>query len=741
MRVIADDMTYNLKNDKAFAELRSKLKGTRKGTQAAKLYKEARSLTSGLRSIDKDLHNQYANLTTKQKVKLMQDYSNHDLMEKVIDYELATTVGANLTNSIKKFRATAEGLSIDASSVAKTVQDDVSSMITKFHNAIYANLTGIQKQAQHWILAGGLIDWAKAVNENFKNDTKKGIKFLKSPSSKSFKAKAFKSYLHYKEQTILDAFKKDEAEEIKAKDPIFYNNLARDRRDMLRGYKDYRIEKTYFKRQWQAWGRSDGKTALTAYDITFSVHFDVNTTTTPPKVTCTSLSKSEEKKQNNTIRTKKVGDRLFMRLMWTQLLLQLFEGNSPKAVSRRDRFIKYDVNADRIASGIGKGLGALEAKFKASPKISVFFSSHILLRDLIKLEHAFETPKRVFTRINQEFKRVNKAIQRESDFIKLLRQPVSVFSKKNFFRIESYKTNSLKILKLQAALAFDFDDTINNKGVKQIDTSRYDYMKKQAKSQDHTLSADYKKDMGAERAGDNLTIGQVLVSLEPGSTKDLGPVSEPTRNSSHSINNSVPSNNPVPKKGKFWKKLPQQKASNPADKKTATANLMLLWRNYKLVKHLSNKKSKAKELDDTAAKKADDDGLDFDSLTSQEIDTASRRVNREATRLDDDFDYLKGEFEVDEKAAENAIEAETEAIENQVLYEAEHGVVDKSDDLLPNNNILESARVETEEFGNSVIETTKKGKEYIGEDIEATEGEAALEAGAAEDIVGEAVML
>ena len=128
-------------------------------------------------------------------------------------------------------------------------------------------------------------------------------------------------YFLYRERQTLKKERYSLQEELKS-DTDLNNTTRKDYNKARADYKLYEKKKSYFNRQWNKWGRHDGKTALVAYDITFRPQFTVNLNTTPPTVTCSPLSSKTSKTVNANIKNKHVGYRFFMRLMWTQLWMQ-----------------------------------------------------------------------------------------------------------------------------------------------------------------------------------------------------------------------------------------------------------------------------------------------------------------------------------------------------------------------------------------------------------------------------------
>jgi hypothetical protein len=449
------------------------------------------------------------------------------------------------------------------------------------------------------------------------------------------------------------------------------------------------------------------------------------------------------------------------------------------------QLIKHDVSGmdlltreiehSQLASDVHDRLELVE---KMNGEASSFLSSHIVLKDLIevedggrirsfkqsaelKLQSLANRVRQVRTgiRVVREYAplarqyaphRVNKALRREDDFIKLMNVQISEFDKSNFELFEDQKFSNLKLLKLQAALAYDFDETVTvNKGSTKIEPSRYQMMKKNASTHNKNLTADYKNDQQEEAAGDDLTVGEVLQSVEVapsktsphtlkhqwsainGSNSTISSGSGSATNSSStkgatgsdtSGGSSTAKGGSSSKLGKFWIKFPYHSSS--ASTRKTTANLLLLWRNHELIKRLTNKKGKAAEAES-----------DFEAMTSKEVPAAERRLNREAIRLDDDLDLFKHEVELDEKVAEDAVKAETKEIEADLQSITDHGKTNKGDDILPDGEKTESI-VELDEFANGVIQTAHTDAvEGVTSTIDETEAQAAVDEETGEALV------
>jgi hypothetical protein len=801
-RIIADDAVRNLKNDKAFVGFRQMFTAT----EEWKIYEHMLSLKPGIKAlknalktevneINVGMHNQYKALTKKQQAKLILDYQHNELGVAIIKHEKTTLLGQKVEKQLKQVKKEIEFIPGIGHTSIKQIKGDIQETLTGFQAYLKSRQSGMQKKAQAWALDGGLLKWAQNVDKTFVKDAKEAEKFLQSPQGEVVKAKALESYFVYKNRhtykKIINTKHEDlqkRTDEIKEslEDDSSFVDSVKAYRTARKEYKAYRREKAYLLRQWKKWGIRDGKIALTAYDITFGVEFTVNYDTTPPTVTCSNLKASESKQQNKYITSKHIGKRFFMRLMWTQILTNKDELTSINEVRvKTAQLIKQDVSGiylltrevehSQLASDVQDRLELVE---KMNREASSFFSSHIVFKDLLevedggkirsfkqsaelKLQSLANRVRQVRTgiRLIREYAplarqyapdRVNKALKREDDFVKLMNVQISEFDKSNFELFEAQKFSNLKLLKLQAALAYDFDDTVTvNKGSTKIEPSRYQMMKKNASTHNKNLTSDYKEDQQEEAAGDDLTIGQVLQSVEVapsktsphtlkhqwsainGSNSTISSGSGSANNSSSSKGatgsdtsggSSTANGGSSSNLGKFWIKFPYHSSSTPTRK--TTANVLLLWRNYELIKRLTNKKGKAAEAES-----------DFEAMTSKEVPAAERRLNREAIRLDDDLDLFKHEVELDEKVAEDAVKAETKEIEADLQSITDHGKTNKGDDILPDGEKTESI-VELDEFANGVIQTAQTDAvEGVTSTIDETEAQAAVDEETGEALV------
>ena len=423
--------------------------------------------------------------------------------------------------------------------------------------------------------------------------------------------------------------------------------------------------------------------------------------------------------------------------------------------------------------------------------------------------------------------RAPKAIKKEFDFMQLMNTQVSVFNKSNFKKFEDlngnsqiYKTHQsaleahgitpVKLLCVQSALAYDFDPqvttTTNNKGntTTTISDSRFqDFKKRQKKTE---LGSDYVTDRTEEKDGDNLTTGQVLYSAQTtqqanienassGSNQPKSQSSTDSRTSGGSSSRQAFSaitedwktfitNRQVKTSGSrstdedrdgssdadthssaFWFKLPHNSSgSRDSTTKKTKSNLLQLYRQYKMIKHITHKAEKdgAKAEKDGAKTGEESDGLDFDSLISGEtgietkalnfdslvsedsgattrslnrkalrldddaLDKATRSINREAIKLDDTIDFVDNEVATDEKIAENTIQQDTVSIEQDAVNKAEQDLIDKTEDIDPSSGTLQPLD-EIGEFRNAVIDTASDDLSTMTDEV-STAADSDLEA-------------
>ena len=739
MRMITDGVVYNLKNDKAFVDFRQSYSTSKDVKIVLKAAGKAKVLAGTLRKISiaglmGDLQKQFKGLSFKQKAALINDYKHSALpWKEILTYE-KQYLGPKL-QQIEKILPIIPGILRTEVTELKSVMHQI---LVSTQEYIKSNQASMQKKAQTWLLSGALLTWAKEVDKTFWTSTKEGITFLRSPQSRVFQAKAMDDYFLYRERQTLKKERYSLQEELKS-DTDLNNTTRKDYNKARADYKLYEKKKSYFNRQWNKWGRHDGKTALVAYDITFRPQFTVNLNTTPPTVTCSPLSSKTSKTVNANIKNKHVGYRFFMRLMWTQLWMQSTKLRS----TTRDVVKRTDL---------------LILEIKSSKKVASFFASHIILKDLIKYEDG--------AKIKALKSAVKKAIHRETFFINLMNVQVSEINQKNFELFEAHQFTNIKMLELQAALAYDFDATTNSKGDKE--PSRYKEMKANAKKHNTYLTADYNADKAEQREDKQnkvpgLTIGQALMSVEvppttapPHTLKQQWSEIVPFKSSSNAGSGGTGGSTTQKSDSSIaasdiWIKLPHNSTSDPTHK--TTANIMMLWGQSKMIRHLTHKKEKAGEGEKVASEKgekvasekAENKGLDFDSLTTGEVDIAEHELNREAIRLDDDLNLFKDEIAEDEEITENIIETEIKTTEEDILSSVDHDLVNKGDELVPDQDGLDPV-TELSEFGNTLIDTeTKDVTDAIDKDVDSTvedaEAEAEADAEAAEIVVEEIALL
>jgi hypothetical protein len=747
MRILADDVVYNLRKDKAFVGFRQSFAESKSGKTlllAASLYgtsfyknteakvdERVKQFTAKLHhafaGLKTDLKHQIKGLTPMQKAVYIVDYKNNDFpWNKVLNYELSTSEGQKLKLKAKVLSR----LPGEAHHDLNELEQCVHLALTGFKNYISSRQSNMQKLAQAWALDGGLLAWAKGVDQEFVKSVKQGCRFIQSPQGTFFKAKALDAYFLYKE---LNPLKTDlQKARLTTNRAVVDTKAAYSR--ALGEYKSYKKERAHFQKQWNDWGKADGKEALTAYDITFRPQFVVDTSTIPPTVTCTTLSAKSAKRVNSNITSKKTGERFFMRLMWTQVLTQ--------SDSLGTEFVRSETimkTATKRADLIIRELKAIKPIQALSSKVSAYLASHILVKDMIVFEDGrkinaaklkLQTVKLKLQTLASRIEQIHhlvpaarihmtKAVRREKDFVQLMNVQVSDLNKTNFKIFEARKFNNIKLLEVQAALAYDFDDQVDGK---KVEPSRYQDWKTQTAKHHAKLSTDYKNDKTLEEQGADLTIEEVLVSAEPPPSQPSHPLMQKwssiyslsagkTRASSGSASGSsssqVSGDSKLPS---IWIRLPHQDNSDPSSNKR-TANLMLIWRNYKMLKHLYGKHfSKAKvetklaDGEDAAIAKGEDSGLDFDSLMSSDTGSITRKANREAIRLDNDFDLLKDEVATDVDIAVNRLDSAIETAEQQVVSEIDQDLLAKEADL-PHGQDLVKPESELSDVGDTIIET------------------------------------
>jgi len=245
--------------------------------------------------------------------------------------------------------------------------------------------------------------------------------------------------------------------------------------------------------------------------------------------------------------------------------------------------------------------------------------------------------------------------------------PVSIFNKTNYQIFESHQFTHLKIIELQAALEYDFALQGKNK----TDPSRIQEMIESMKKNNKTLYGDLSKDQTAERSGQNLTIGGILVSVMPSSSGNV-----PSNNSNKSFSRVANGGNTKP--------------SPPAPPKTNTANLLLLYRNYHLIKHILKPKDKeivVEKMDDTENEKLIDSYHDFKRKEMRLDDTVDEVENKLEEDFDEDIvkDVSKS---LDELEIDQEIQGGISEFDN-VVIDMEEDIVDEliTDETVLNDEI------------------------------------------------------
>ena len=807
MHIIAEDTYSNLKKDNTFANFRQSLLDSRYGDAYLKLaslygtsfYKELKpgikkdawifldtahdDVARGTSRLTSIITKQIEGLTVKQDVALKTDLDHHELWPVVFAYEkselveyapIYTRLSSSIRFTINRFRK---------------YRRFFKHSLVAFQHYLKNQQTSLQKKAQYWALHGGLLTWSQGVDKNFITTTKQLTKFLKSSQGQVFTAKAIRDYSIYRDKKLFE--KQFESRIISPLDSLLgQTKTTYDR--VLKRYQQYKREQGYISRQWNEWGKFDGKIALTAYDNTFRPQFTIDTATTPPTVTCSTLSHSEEKIVNANIKNKKIGKRFFERLLWTQYLNDTLDPKELESlqhrVSQDETFIHN--NTAHLVKSYKRLVDYKRALISGLPS---FLSSHTILVKFIEYDSSSKAIRlknkavddahkiqaissrakqiralapEIRLRVHKTLSNIPKEVRRETDFIKLMHVQISVFNKKNFDWFESLSSSSNiyvnhaeilsqhpeitskhKLLCFQAALAYDFDRQPSGKN--STSPSRYHGLKSYAKKHNLTLTSDYESDKAEEEQGDDLTIGQVLVSVEvPPST-----LKQQVKRILTNTEKEVPSNSSVDKgpvsgsgsesshTSKFWFKLPQGSGSTTQPKKTS-ANVLLIWRQYKLIKHLTKKTEKAE---------AKSEDISFDSLASGEyeaaerkiirktnrqalrldddaLDKATRSINREAIRLDDDIEFFDEEVSSAEELAESAVKDVAETLEKDAVHHVEHDLIDKGEDVEPGPDTLNPID-ELDDFANTIIEST----------AQEVSGAAESDAAAAEDDVSKQV--
>ena len=784
-----------------------------------------------MENIKQDLLAQAKGLTLQQKLAYYTDYENKEIpWGKIIDYDLKNTTTGKKISTLPEKLLSEVGMNIKKfDNIDKYVHNVIHHSLASFQLYLQNRQANMSKKAQKWAMHGNLLAWAQGVDKSFLQSVKTVQKDLQTSKGKIFKQKAFKDYIIYKDlPTIKQAAKQEKTNLIESTIGKFFARNKSDVKESKNEYKSakhqYEIETKRITHEWNQWGKKDGKMALTAYDVTFRPHFTINYGP-PTTVTSSTLTAKEAKAVNTNITSKDLGKRFFVRAMWTEYLKASISNRS--FVSLQNKFS----SVSKIYSAVLGRFSTLDQRAKAEKseikaKLSTFMSSHILLRDLImydsgtkakklrrsirkkekeinNLIYNIKNMKEIVSRdISMVRERAPKTFKKESDFMQLMNIQVSVFDKSNFKKFEDLNVNSqiykthqstleahgitpVKLLCVQSALAYDFEPqvttTTNSKGktTTNVSASRYDSFKKNQKKKTE-LGSDYATDKADEKAGDDLTIGQVLYS---GQTTQQQTIANANSKTTQPSGQSTPSSGATGSAGNttsmkevssirqdwktfitkrqsktnrsgaaderadnsssvnthsstFWFKLPHNSsgAADSTTKKTK-ANLLMLYQQYKMIKHLTHKAEK-----EEAKVEGSSDGLNFDSLISGEtgmeskaldfdslvaedagvttrslnrkalrldddaLEKATRSINREAIKLDDTIDFVDNEVATDEKIAENAIQQDATSIEQDLVNKADRDLVNKAEDIDPSSGNFQPID-EIDEFRNAVIDT------------------------------------
>lgn len=383
-------------------------------------------------------------------------------------------------------------------------------------------------------------------------------------------------------------------------------------------------ETTDIKTDWTKWGDKDAKIALLGYETNLRPQFTVNYTTNPPTVTCSILSLKTSKQITSRLQAENAGFKIFRALMWSYVI---------------------KTNASAFSNII-----ATDQSLVSSDPVAKMMQTIAL------------------TKIESKFPSVRKKIKEEKLLLEVLGLPVSIFNKTNYKLFEAQSFGNLKLIELQAALAYDFAPQQGKNGP--LHSRFYDMI-----HHNKAVYADYSADQAAEQGGADLTIGQILAGVMPTSSSSGGQTPKPT-----------PTPTPSPTPGN----------------RTRTANLLLLFRNYFFIKKLISPKPKFKKVTIEKMDEAENDKL-FDSY---------QKFRREVLRIDNDVDEMETEAERDlEKAIKNEMEDNFEATTDGAKWENEFSefdnvFIDTEDEVVTELTTDEAAL--DEEVTNVVTDLTEE---------------------------------
>jgi hypothetical protein len=252
-------------------------------------------------------------------------------------------------------------------------------------------------------------------------------------------------------------------------------------------------------------------------------------------------------------------------------------------------------------------------------------------------------------RVEAKFNSASKLIRQEKVLLEVLSMPISFFDKANYQTFEAQQFDNLKIIELQAALEYDFAPQGKNK----TEPSRIQDMIDSMKKNNKILYSDLSKDQAAEGSGQILTIGEILASVMPSSSGNV-----PSNNSNRSFNRAANGGNAKP--------------TPPTPPKTNTANLLLLYRNYHLIKHILTPKDKeivVEKIDDKENEKLIDSYHDFKRKEMRLDETVDEIESKLEEVLEDDIkeDVSKSfdELEIDQEIQDGVSDFDNVIIETE----------------------------------------------------------------------------
>ena len=496
----------------------------------------------------------------------------------------------------------------------------------------------LNTKIQDFVMDGGLVKLAISIDDNTLGRLKKAIaspKIHKDLFWAYADNREINRFIHYYYHAFSESLIYPRAE-------IAYKYT-------VKALKIYHNVNQLIQENWDLWGKTWAKVIDVAYFVSLRPKFTINTATTPPTVTCSNLSFSDKNTINKHLQSEHAGRQIFYDLLWaslirTELTLPSQPDDLTLAGLNEELYFLKHLNSDFKSSSLVadyQNLREIDSSFVQASPVNKWLQHRIT-----------EMMRQKFDLPNFGFVRAVKRVKQEILMLEIVSLPLSLFSKANYHIFESHRFYNLKLLELQSALYYDFHKTSSNS--KNPPSSRVSNM---MASMSHHHQAQYnvwmqdkaqQKEYQSNGGTQGFTVGQILMT-----ELTTAPVDTSNNNSSNSTSggsssasgsgandHSDSSNNSVHPSG-----------SGANDGKTA--NLLMLVRNFFLIKHLLTKNPKYKE-------------VVVDEVEQSELDELAesyRPVEREEILLEDDLETI---HEV-ESELEESLDGDTEkAVKNSL---------------------------------------------------------------------------